>query len=141
MESDILIIGSGAGGGTLARGLADSGLKVLVLERGDYLPQERQNWDPHAVFQDHHYLTKEHWRNGNGQLFHPETNYHVGGNTNIYGAAVLRRRESDFGERKHEGSKTVRWPMSYNDLASHYDQAGKWYFAHGAAGTDPTDPP
>lgn len=141
MDADILIIGSGAGGGTLARGLADSGLKILVLERGDYLPREYENWDAQAVFEEHRYLTTERWRDSAGHLFQPVTNYHVGGNTKIYGAAVLRRRESDFGERKHEAGKTASWPINYNDLAAHYDQAEKWYFAHGAAGVDPTDPP
>ncbi|WP_312284101.1 NAD(P)-binding protein, partial [Candidatus Igneacidithiobacillus taiwanensis] len=81
MDADILIIGSGAGGGTLARALADSGLRILILERGDFLPREWGNWDPDTVFREHRYHTREQWRDGEGRLFSPVTGYHVGGNT------------------------------------------------------------
>ncbi|MCE5360543.1 MAG: GMC family oxidoreductase [Acidithiobacillus sp.] len=141
MDADILIIGSGAGGGTLARALADSGLRILILERGDFLPREWGNWDPDTVFREHRYHTREQWRDGEGRLFSPVTGYHVGGNTKFYGAAVLRRREKDFAVRQHYDGPTRAWPISYNDLAPHYDQAESWYFAHGQAGADPTEPP
>jgi len=141
MDADVLIIGSGAGGGTLARALADSGLRILVLERGDYLPREWGNWDPNVVFQEHRYHTDERWRDGDGQLFAPVTGYHVGGNTKFYGAAILRRREKDFAVRQHRDGPTRAWPIAYRDLARFYDQAESWYFAHGLAGADPTEPP
>lgn len=141
MDADILIVGSGAGGGTLARALADSGLRILILERGDYLPREWGNWDPQTVFASYRYHTEETWRDGNGQSFHPVTGYHVGGNTKFYGAAILRRRPTDFQERRHVDGVTPAWPIRYEDLAPHYDTAEHWYFAHGAAGSDPTEGP
>ncbi|MBU2844986.1 GMC oxidoreductase [Acidithiobacillus ferriphilus] len=141
MDADVIIIGSGAGGGTIARALADSGLNILILERGDYLPREWGNWDPRTVFAEHRYHTHEQWRDQHGKFFSPITGYHVGGNTKFYGAAVLRRRESDFLIRHHKDGNTRAWPICYADLAPFYDQAEAWYFTHGQAGTDPTDPP
>lgn len=141
MDTDVLIIGSGAGGGTLARALAPSGLSILILERGDYLPREWGNWDAHTVFADHRYHTDETWRDEKGNPFSPVTGYHVGGNTKFYGAAILRRREQDFVPRQHREGSTPPWPIGYDDLAPYYDQAEAWYFAHGQAGADPTEPP
>lgn len=141
MDADVLIIGSGAGGGTLARALAPSGLSVLILERGDHLPREWGNWDARTVFTEHRYHTHETWHDGAGRPFTPVTGYHVGGNTKLYGAAVLRRREADFRPRRHRDGDTPPWPIGYADLAPYYERVEAWYFAHGAAGADPTEPP
>lgn len=141
MDADVLIIGSGAGGGTLARVLADSGLSILILERGDFLPREWDNWSPEAVFHAHRYHTGERWQDGEGRSFAPVTGYHVGGNTKFYGAAVLRRRVEDFIPRRHRGGNTPAWPIRYADLAPFYAQAEAWYYAHGEAGADPTEGP
>ena len=140
MDADLIIIGSGAGGGTLARALAPTGISILVLERGDFLPREKANWQAEAVFHAHRYHTQERWRDGSGRSFQPVTGYHVGGNTKLYGAAVLRRRNEDFVARNHVDGSTPDWPISYADLSSHYDEAEHWYHAHGLAGTDPTEP-
>ncbi|MEY2341235.1 GMC family oxidoreductase [Acidithiobacillus sp. IBUN Pt1247-S3] len=141
MDADVLIIGSGAGGGTLARALADSGLRILILERGDFLPREWGNWDPQTVFASYRYHSDESWLDADGQPFHPVTGYHVGGNTKFYGAAVLRRRPTDFKARKHVDGVTPDWPLTHEDFAPYYDQAEAWYFAHGEAGSDPTEGP
>ena len=141
LDADLIIIGSGAGGGTLARALAPSGISILVLERGDYLPREKANWQAEAVFHAHRYHTQDHWRDGAGRLFQPVTGYHVGGNTKLYGAAVLRRRSEDFVARKHVDGSTPNWPIGYADLRPFYDEAERWYHAHGLAGADPTEPP
>jgi choline dehydrogenase-like flavoprotein len=141
MDADVLIIGSGAGGGTLARALASTGLSILILERGDYLPREAPNWEAEAVFRARRYHTTEVWHDGTGRPFRPTTGFHVGGNTKFYGAAVLRRREADFLPRTHVQGTTPAWPIRYADLAPHYDLAERWYFAHGVAGADPTEPP
>jgi len=141
VDADILIIGSGAGGGTLARRLAPSGLSILILERGDYLPREQPNWEAEAVFREHRYHTQECWQDSRGRTFRPITGYHVGGNTKFYGAAILRRRLADFEPREHCDGKTPGWPITYQDLAPGYDIAERWYFAHGQAGLDPTEPP
>ncbi len=141
MDADVIIIGSGAGGGTIARALAEAGLNILILERGDYLPREWGNWDARTVFAEHRYHTDEQWRDQDGKPFSPVTGYHVGGNTKFYGAAVLRRREKDFHPRQHRDGVTPAWPIRYADLAPFYDQAEGWYFTHGTAGSDPTEPP
>ncbi|MBP7614292.1 MAG: GMC family oxidoreductase [Steroidobacteraceae bacterium] len=141
MDADVIIIGTGAGGGTLARALAPSGLKLLLIERGDFLPREKDNWRAVAVFGQHRYHNAEPWIDREGTPFRPVTGYHVRGNTKLYGAAVLRRRESDFGSVQHAAGRTIAWPISYTDLAPFYDTAEKWYFAHGLRGEDPTEPP
>jgi choline dehydrogenase-like flavoprotein len=140
-DADVIIIGSGAGGGTLARALAPSGLSILILERGEYLPQEMANWDAETVFNTSRYHTDEEWLDGAGRRFKPVTGYHVGGNTKFFGAAILRRRVADFSVRHHVDGDTSAWPISYADLAPYYAQAESWYFAHGKAGADPTEPP
>ncbi len=138
---DVIIIGTGAGGGTLAYKLAPSGKKILVLERGDYVPREKKNWDPKAVNLEGFYQTKEKWRDKDGKELHPHTNYYVGGNTKFYGAALFRLREEDFGEIKHHGGVSPAWPISYDDLEPYYLQAERLYQVHGLRGEDPTDPP
>lgn len=140
MDFDLIIIGSGAGGGTLARALAPSGLSILILERGLYLPREKDNWDAQTLFRSHRYHTTEQWRDRTGALFYPGTGYHVGGNTKFYGAAVLRRRESDFTARRHADGESAGWPISYGDLQPHYETAEAWYYTHGLKGADPTEP-
>ena len=138
---DVIIIGTGAGGGTLAYHLAPSGKRILILERGDYVPREKANWDPQVVNVDAHYNTKESWLDKDGKDLHPHTNYYVGGNTKFYGAALFRLRKEDFGEIRHHGGISPAWPISYDDLEPYYTQAEKLYHVHGKRGEDPTEPP
>jgi len=138
---DIAIIGSGAGGGTLAWALAPTGKKILLLERGDYLPREKANWMPRAVNLEGRYQTKEVWRDRDGAPLHPHTNYWVGGNTKLYGAALFRLRREDFGELKHADGVSPAWPIAYEDLEPYYTRAEQLYRVHGQRGEDPTDPP
>lgn len=137
---DVIIIGTGAGGGTLAWKLAPSGKKILLLERGDYVPREKDNWNSRAVNVEAKYNTKESWRDRDGRELHPHTNYYVGGNTKFYGAALFRLREQDFGEVRHHGGISPRWPISYDDLEPYYAQAEALYHVHGQRGEDPTEP-
>ena len=120
---DVVIIGTGAGGGTLGHRLATSGAKVLWLERGDFLPRERDNWSTQAVFVRGKYLAPEVWYDGHGRDFQPEVNYYVGGNTKFYGAALFRLRPEDFGELRHHGGISPAWPISYDELEPYYTQA------------------
>jgi choline dehydrogenase-like flavoprotein len=117
---DVIIIGSGAGGGTLAYKLAPSGKKILLLERGDYVPREKDNWSTRAVNLEAKYNTKEAWRDSEGKELHPHTNYFVGGNTKFYGAALFRLRKEDFGEIRHHGGMSPAWPISYDELEPYY---------------------
>lgn len=137
---DVLIIGSGAGGGTLAYSLAKAGRKVLLVERGDYLPREKQNWETKEVFVNNRYKTKEVWKDKEGKEIHPGTHYYVGGNTKVYGAALLRLREKDFGEIHHHGGLSPAWPLKYEEFKPYYLQAETLYQVHGERGSDPTEP-
>jgi choline dehydrogenase-like flavoprotein len=137
---DVIIIGTGAGGGTLAYKLAPSGKKILLLERGGYLPREKDNWNSRAVFVESKYKAKTSWQDKNGQPFHPGIHYYVGGNTKFYGAALLRFRKHDFEEVKHHGGISPAWPIDYDDLEPYYTQAEHLYHVHGARGEDPTEP-
>ena len=138
---DVVIVGSGAGGGTLAHKLAPSGKRVLLLERGDYLTRERDNWDSEAVFLRGKYQTTETWVDADGEEFSPEQNYYVGGNTKFYGAALFRLRPEDFGVITHHGGISPAWPVGYSDFEPWYAEAERLYVVHGAAGEDPTDGP
>jgi len=137
---DVIIIGTGAGGGTLAYKMAPSGKRILLLERGGYLPREKDNWSSRAVFVESKYKAKVGWEDKDGNTFHPGIHYYVGGNTKVYGAALLRMRKTDFGEVKHHGGISPGWPITYDDLESYYTQAEHPYHVHGTRGEDPTEP-
>ena len=136
---DVIIIGTGAGGGTLVHTLASTGKSILILERGDYVRREKANWDSRAVNVEGKYQTKEEWRDKEGKPLHPHTNYYVGGNTKFYGAALFRLRREDFGKIKHFGGISPAWPISYDDLEPYYLQAERLYHVHGQRGEDPTE--
>jgi choline dehydrogenase-like flavoprotein len=136
---DVIIIGTGAGGGTLAHALAGSGKKILLLERGDFLPREVGNWDPKTVFVDGKYLSKDTWFDGDGKPFQPQVHYFVGGATKLYGAALYRLRPQDFGELGHVDGISPAWPLSYDDFEPWYTQAEQLYQVHGDGGEDPTE--
>ncbi|HEV8199856.1 MAG TPA: GMC family oxidoreductase [Candidatus Polarisedimenticolia bacterium] len=138
---DVIIIGTGAGGGTLAWRLAPTGLRILLIERGDDVPRETDNWSTRAAVTDGKYNIKEAWLDPQGKEFHAGAHYCVGGNTKFYGAALLRMRREDFGEVRHHGGVSPAWPLSYEDLEPYYTQAERLYQVHGERGVDPTDPP
>jgi choline dehydrogenase-like flavoprotein len=140
-DYDVIIIGSGAGGGTLARHLAPSGKRVLVLERGGWLAREPQNWSAGDVFVDNRYVSPDTWYDGDGKAFQPQVHYFVGGATKLYGAALYRMRKEDFGELQHHGGVSPAWPISYEEMEPYYTKAEQLYHVHGARGEDPTEPP
>ena len=136
---DVIIIGSGAGGGTLLHRLAPSGKRILLLERGGFVPREKENWESRAVNVEARYNTREEWRDRDGKPLHPHTNYNVGGNTKFYGAALFRFRREDFGALRHRDGISPAWPISYDDLEPYYAQAEALYHVHGNRGEDPTE--
>ena len=138
---DIVIIGTGMGGGTLAYALRDSGAIILLVERGDYLPQEPENWSPREIFKLKRYKPAEMWQDSSGRFFQPGVHYFVGGNTKVYGAALPRLRQQDFEAIEHEGGTSPAWPIRYSDLEPYYVASEKIYFVHGQEGSDPTEPP
>ncbi|MDI7773849.1 GMC family oxidoreductase [Asticcacaulis sp. EMRT-3] len=138
---DIIIVGSGAGGGTLAYALAHTGKKILILERGPVLPVEPQNWDAKAVFIDQRYRTKEQWLDKKDKPFTPNTNYWEGGNTTFYGAALMRMKVRDFEAVEHADGLSPAWPLSYSDYEPWYTKAEKLWLVHGERHIDPNDLP
>src|SRR6266705_3430300 len=137
---DVIIIGTGAGGGTLARHLAPSGKRILLLERGDWLPREPSNWLAQDVFVDNRYVSEDTWYDPKGKAFQPQIHYFVGGATKLYGAALYRLREEDFGELNHHDGVSPAWPISYEELEPYYSKAEQLYEVHGEHGQDPTEP-
>ena len=131
---DVIIIGTGAGGGTLARHLAPSGKRILLLERGDWLPREPQNWSDQDVFVDNRYVSPDTWYDASGKPFQPGVHYFVGGATKLYGAALYRLRKEDFGELQHHDGISPAWPISYDELEPYYTLAEQLYEVHGARG-------
>jgi choline dehydrogenase-like flavoprotein len=138
---DLIIIGSGAGGGTMAHALSASGRRILVLERGDVVPREDENWDPEAVWKHLRYRAAERWLDGNGNAFLPYTHYGVGGNTKFWGSVLYRLRREDFQATEHLDGVSPAWPITYETLEPYYERAERLYHVHGQAGADPTEPP
>jgi choline dehydrogenase-like flavoprotein len=138
---DVVIIGSGAGGGTLARQLAPSGKNILILERGDWLKREAQNWDAPSVFVQNRYVSPDTWYDRDGRPFQPQVHYFVGGATKMFGAAMYRLRRQDFGELRHYDGVSPAWPITYEELEPYYTRAEQMYHVHGLRGHDPTEPP
>ena len=138
---DVIVIGSGPGGASLAHRLAPTGKRILLLERGDYLPRTRANWDAQTVFVDGVYQTPETWYGRDGRSFHPGLHYYVGGNSKVYGAALLRLRERDFEEIRHQDGISPAWPLQYAAFEPYYAQAERLFHVHGQRGEDPNEPP
>ncbi len=138
---DLIVIGSGPGGASLAHRLAATGKRILLLERGDYLPRSIANWDSKTVFVDGAYQAPETWYGRNGEAFHPGLHYFVGGNSKVYGAALFRLRERDFDQLQHADGVSPEWPLKYRDFAPYYDEAERLFVVHGERGEDPYEPP
>ena len=138
---DIIIIGSGAGGGTVAHALAATSARILILERGDFVPQELANWDPEAVWKHLRYRTSERWLDGGGEEFLPYTHYCVGGNTKFWGSVLYRLRREDFEAVEHVDGVSPAWPIDYARLEPFYERAERLYQVHGERGADPTEVP
>ena len=139
-QYDVIIVGTGAGGGTLAHRLAPTGKKVLILERGDFMPLEEQNRSDVDVFKRERYHAPEQWYDTAGEPFSPQMNYAVGGNTKIYGATLLRMRERDFEQVEHQTGSSLEWCLKYADFEPYYSEAEQLYKVHGSLGDDPSEP-
>jgi len=137
---DIVIIGSGAGGGTMAHALASSAARILILERGDFVPQEDENWSPEAVWKTLRYRAREQWLDDEGRPFTPYTHYNVGGNTKFWGSVLYRLRREDFQAVEHLDGNSPAWPIDYDTLEPFYERAERLYDVHGETGADPTEP-
>src|ERR1700751_3040727 len=136
---DVIIVGTGAGGGTLAHTLAPSGKRILLLERGSFLTRETENWEPGPVFVDGRYISPDTWYDGAGTPFQPQVHYFVGGATKLYGAALYRLRPQDFAEMRHADGTSPAWPIGYDEFEPWYTKAEWLYQVHGEHGADPTE--
>jgi choline dehydrogenase-like flavoprotein len=136
---DVIVIGTGAGGGTLARTLAPTGKRILLLERGTFLTREAENWDPGPVFVDGRYISPDTWYDRDGTPFQPQVHYFVGGATKLYGAALYRLRPEDFGAIQHADGISPAWPVGYDEFEPWYTKAEWLYQVHGEHGADPTE--
>jgi choline dehydrogenase-like flavoprotein len=141
LQYDVIIVGSGPGGGTMAWKLAKSGKRILLLERGDYLVRGRDNWDSKAVFVDAKYQAPETWYSSKGETFHPGLHYFVGGNSKFFGSVMFRLRERDFDEIAHPHGISPAWPVKYDVFEPYYQAAEELFHVHGERGEDPTEPP
>ena len=137
---DVVIIGSGPGGGTMAWRLAQTGKRILLLERGGYLPREPANWNSEIVFNEARYQAREDWYGADGKPFRPGLHYFVGGNSKVYGSVLFRLRACDFGEIRHPDGVSPAWPVGYDAFEPYYQQAELLYHVHGQRGEDPTEP-
>ena len=137
----MIVIGSGAGGGTLVRHLAPSGKRILLLERGDWLPREPQNWSRTRCSSTTATSRRTRGTTPTARPFQPQVHYFVGGATKLYGAALYRLRAEDFGELRHHDGISPAWPIGYDEMEPYYTEAERLYQVHGARGEDPTEPP
>ena len=140
LEADAVVVGSGMGGGTTAWALAQRGVDVLVLERGERLPREPRTGPPTRSSSSAGTSRRRRGRTARGRPFRPGVHYVVGGNTKVYGASLPRFRESDFEEVAHLDGVSPAWPFRYADLEPYYGEAERIYAVHGATGEDPTEP-
>jgi len=139
-DYDVIIIGSGAGGGTLTHKLASAGKKILVLEQGDFLEKESSQLVDVEVFKKEDFHGSEQWYESEGEPFHPQTSYSVGGNTKIYSGVLQRMREKDFDKVQHQDGISPEWEVKYQDFEPYYTEAEKLYQVHGKTGDDLTEP-
>lgn len=140
IKTDVVIIGSGMSGATVAAGLAASGKRILILERGAHLPATAHNRSDRSIFVQGHFRPKEEWLDGQGQPFNPGNYYYVGGNTKFYGAVLIRYRREDFSPLRHLEGSTPGWPISYDTLEPFYSAAEQLFQVRGDAQGDPTEP-
>lgn len=138
---DVVIVGSGMGGASLAAGLAPTGAEIVILERGRRIPADAPARDPDRIFRNSAFLSAETWLDARGRRFAPGNYYHVGGNSKLYGAVLIRYRAEDFAEMAHEGGVSPAWPFPYAALAPWYDAAEALYQVRGDGTDDPTEPP
>ena len=137
---DVIVIGSGPGGGAVAQRLAPSGKRILILERGGYLKREIDNWSAKAVFGQGRYRAAETWFDSAGKPFNPSLHHYVGGNSKMYGSALVRMRREDFGVVQHSVGASPAWPLGYDTFDPYYLEAERLYHVHGRRGEDPNEP-
>ena len=138
---DVIIIGTGAGGGALARRLAPSGKHILILERGTFLPQEKENSGHQSGLCRIAIIPMKFGRIAKGGLSIRRPPIGLGAIRRSTAPLSFRLRERDFEEVQHEGGISPAWPLKYRDYQSSTTKPRSCIQAHGQRGADPTEPP
>ena len=125
---DAIVIGSGAGGAACAYRLVKGGLKVLMLEKGGYLPSDGSTLDTKRVVAKGEFLSHERWVDGHGRSVIPQEHFNVGGKTKWYGAALLPLAAREFETDGPYGC--TGWPLGLADFAPYYAEAEKLLGVH-----------
>jgi len=137
---DIVIVGSGMGGATLAAGLAPSGARIVILEKGRQIPDDAPARDPWRIYANSAFRSNETWLDAHGAAFEPGNYYNVGGNSKLYGAVLIRYRSEDFDALEHTDGLSPAWPFRYEELAPWYERAERLYRVRGDTASDVTEP-
>ena len=135
---DIIIIGSGAGGGTLAQSLAGTGAHSHPRTRRLRYPGRRE-LEPGGV-ENLRYRIEETMARRRGREFRPYTLL-CGGNTKFWGSVLYRLRREDFEAMEHADGVSPAWPIDYKTLEPFYERAERLYHVRGQHGIDPTEVP
>lgn len=120
-QHDVIVVGSGAGGGSVAYKLANAGKRVLLIERGLFLPRDSSTLEVRQVFVDGVFKNHLVWLDSKGKDFVPGEFYNVGGKTKWYGAALFRFRPVEFEAEPDYG--LLAWPFGYDEMKPYYDEA------------------
>src|SRR5215831_2033227 len=138
-DFDVIVTGSGAGGGTFAYACARAGKRVLLLERGEKYQLKDQAHDERAMLIDKKPYDDRPVR-VNGRFRRLYIGSIFGGGTALYGAALLRPSEDDFHPGKHYGNRIPHsiwdWPITYQDLERDYTEAETLYRVAGSSEDD-----
>lgn len=140
---DAIVIGSGFGGSMVAYQLVQAGLKVLLLERGDWVTRGSHNWAGDGSLELTPYATMETpyrvLAGGTSEIM--GLNSCVGGPSVFYGTVSLRFREGDFDVHPEiVGDSDARWCWNYSDFEPYYTRVEQILNIAGESGNDPTEP-
>jgi choline dehydrogenase-like flavoprotein len=138
-DFDVIVTGSGAGGGTFSYACARAGKRVLLLERGEDYPCKDQTHDERAMLIDKKPFDNRPVR-WNGHSLRLYVGGVLGGSTALYGAALMRPSEDDFHPGRHYGDRIPRaiwdWPITSEDLEPHFTEAEALFEVSGSSEDD-----
>jgi choline dehydrogenase-like flavoprotein len=143
MEWDLVIVGSGFGGAMIAHRAIEAGAKVLMIERGDWVPRGEEAWKPEASLELTDSYAKDIpyrcLRGGHGSTIGGYAC--VGGPSVYYGCVAFRFREQDFeGDPDIVRDSNAAWPFRYSEIEPYYSEAEHLLGICGSDAGDETAP-